>query len=48
MRLLALSPGNKISTQTGVGTAIAIAGVAVYSTLKAQETKKVCGGSSLL
>jgi solute carrier family 35 protein E1 len=28
--------GNKISTQTGVGTVVAIAGVAVYSLLKAQ------------
>ncbi|XP_050371294.1 triose phosphate/phosphate translocator, chloroplastic [Argentina anserina] len=28
--------GNKISTQTGIGTAIAIAGVAIYSFLKAK------------
>ncbi|KAK9152866.1 hypothetical protein Sjap_000346 [Stephania japonica] len=28
--------GNKISTQTGIGTAIAIAGVAIYSYLKAK------------
>lgn len=34
--------GNKISTQTGIGTAIAIAGVAIYSLIKAQleEAKK--------
>ncbi|XP_061355401.1 triose phosphate/phosphate translocator, chloroplastic-like isoform X1 [Gastrolobium bilobum] len=28
--------GNKISTQTGIGTAIAIAGVAIYSLIKAR------------
>ncbi|KAK9150249.1 hypothetical protein Syun_008558 [Stephania yunnanensis] len=35
--------GNKISTQTGIGTAIAIAGVAIYSYLKAkmEEEKRV-------
>lgn len=35
--------GNKISTQTAIGTSIAIAGVAVYSYIKAQmeEAKKV-------
>ncbi|KAL5730513.1 hypothetical protein ACHQM5_003320 [Ranunculus cassubicifolius] len=34
--------GNKISTQTGIGTSIAIAGVAIYSYLKAkiEEEKK--------
>ncbi|MCO5610605.1 hypothetical protein L7F22_064844 [Adiantum nelumboides] len=34
--------GNKISTQTGIGTAIAIAGVAMYSLIKArlEEAKK--------
>ncbi|KAF5752058.1 hypothetical protein HS088_TW02G01078 [Tripterygium wilfordii] len=33
--------GNKISTQTGIGTAIAIAGVAIYSLIKANmEDKK--------
>ncbi|XP_022733396.1 triose phosphate/phosphate translocator, chloroplastic-like [Durio zibethinus] len=34
--------GNKISTQTGIGTAIAIAGVAVYSLIKAnmEEQKR--------
>lgn len=35
--------GNKISTQTGIGTAIAIAGVAIYSLIKAnlEEQKRV-------
>ncbi|KAL9668692.1 hypothetical protein QQ045_006230 [Rhodiola kirilowii] len=35
--------GNKISTQTGIGTAIAIAGVAAYSVIKAriEEDKRV-------
>ncbi|KAF8391304.1 hypothetical protein HHK36_023608 [Tetracentron sinense] len=35
--------GNKISTQTGIGTCIAIAGVAIYSYIKAQmeEEKRV-------
>jgi len=35
--------GNKISTQTGIGTAIAIAGVAIYSVIKAniEEQKRV-------
>ena len=35
--------GNKISTQTGIGTGIAIAGVALYSIIKAkiEEDKKV-------
>ncbi|KAL5723127.1 hypothetical protein ACHQM5_006560 [Ranunculus cassubicifolius] len=35
--------GNRISTQTGIGTAIAIAGVAMYSLIKAnlEEEKKV-------
>jgi solute carrier family 35 protein E1 len=35
--------GNKISTQTGSGTSIAIAGVALYSYIKAQmeEEKRV-------
>ncbi|KAB1222031.1 Triose phosphate/phosphate translocator TPT, chloroplastic [Morella rubra] len=36
--------GNKISTQTGIGTAIAIAGVAIYSLIKAnmEEQKRGC------
>ena len=35
--------GNKISTQTGIGTSIAIAGVALYSYIKAkmEEEKRV-------
>ncbi|KAB5544571.1 hypothetical protein DKX38_012683 [Salix brachista] len=35
--------GNEISTQTGIGTAIAIAGVAIYSLIKAnmEEQKRV-------
>ncbi|KAE9605573.1 Triose phosphate/phosphate translocator [Lupinus albus] len=35
--------GNKIWTQTGIGTAIAIAGVAIYSLIKAniEEQKRV-------
>lgn len=35
--------GNKISTQTGIGTCIAIAGVAIYSLIKArmEEQKRV-------
>jgi hypothetical protein len=35
--------GNKISTQTGIGTSIAIAGVAMYSFIKArmEEEKRV-------
>jgi hypothetical protein len=35
--------GNKISTQTGIGTSIAIAGVAMYSYIKAkiEEEKRV-------
>ncbi|CAI0468868.1 unnamed protein product [Linum tenue] len=38
--------GNKISTQTGIGTCIAIAGVAIYSLLKAkiEEEKRVSFG----
>ena len=32
--------GNKISTQTGIGTAVAIAGVAVYSIVKADIEEK--------
>ncbi|XP_010259537.1 PREDICTED: triose phosphate/phosphate translocator, chloroplastic-like isoform X2 [Nelumbo nucifera] len=32
--------GNKISTQTGIGTAIAIAGVAIYSLIKANMEEK--------
>ncbi|CAK7326191.1 unnamed protein product [Dovyalis caffra] len=37
--------GNKISTQTGIGTAIAIAGVAIYSLIKAnmEEQKRTHG-----
>ncbi|PKA59089.1 Triose phosphate/phosphate translocator, chloroplastic [Apostasia shenzhenica] len=36
--------GNRISTQTGIGTVIAIAGVAIYSYIKAkmEEEKRVC------
>lgn len=35
--------GNRISTQTGIGTVIAIAGVAIYSLIKAniEEQKGV-------
>lgn len=35
--------GNRISTQTGIGTVIAIAGVAIYSLIKAnmEEQKRV-------
>lgn len=35
--------GNRISTQTGIGTGIAIAGVAMYSLIKAnmEEQKRV-------
>lgn len=35
--------GNKISLQTGIGTSIAIAGVAMYSLIKAkiEEEKRV-------
>jgi solute carrier family 35 protein E1 len=38
-----LLAGNKISTQTGIGTGIAIAGVATYSYIKAkmEEEKRV-------
>jgi len=38
-----LLAGNKISTQTGIGTAVAIAGVATYSYIKAklEEEKRV-------
>lgn len=32
--------GNKISTQTGIGTIIAIAGVAIYSLIKANLEEK--------
>lgn len=32
--------GNKISTQTGIGTAVAIAGVAIYSLIKANIEEK--------
>jgi solute carrier family 35 protein E1 len=31
-----VNAGNKISTQTGIGTAVAIAGVAIYSLIKAR------------
>ncbi|KAK9024192.1 hypothetical protein V6N11_004369 [Hibiscus sabdariffa] len=39
--------GNKISTQTGIGTAIAIAGVAIYSLIKAnmEEQKRKAASS---
>jgi solute carrier family 35 protein E1 len=36
MTLLRRHAGNKISTQTGIGTVIAIGGVAVYSLIKAR------------
>lgn len=38
-----LVAGNKISTQTAIGTSIAIAGVAIYSFIKAkmEEEKRV-------
>ncbi|CAL0318202.1 unnamed protein product [Lupinus luteus] len=40
--------GNKISTQTGIGTAIAIAGVAIYSLIKANmEEQKRKGAAAL-
>ncbi|KAG6777082.1 hypothetical protein POTOM_016884 [Populus tomentosa] len=41
--------GNKISTQTGIGTGIAIAGVATYSYIKAkmEEEKRVTRESSM-
>ncbi|OIW02178.1 hypothetical protein TanjilG_02402 [Lupinus angustifolius] len=40
--------GNKISTQTGIGTAIAIAGVAIYSLIKANiEEQKQKGAAAL-
>ncbi|XP_016668791.2 triose phosphate/phosphate translocator, chloroplastic isoform X1 [Gossypium hirsutum] len=44
-----LAFGNKISTQTGIGTAIAIAGVAMYSFIKArmEEEKRVTNESSM-
>ncbi|XP_062111478.1 triose phosphate/phosphate translocator, chloroplastic-like [Humulus lupulus] len=41
--------GNKISTQTGIGTAIAIAGVAMYSLIKAnmeEEKRKAAAASA--
>ncbi|KAF3431575.1 hypothetical protein FNV43_RR26306 [Rhamnella rubrinervis] len=40
--------GNKISTQTGIGTAIAIAGVAIYSLIKAnmEEQKRKAAAAS--
>ncbi|PON79675.1 Triose phosphate/phosphoenolpyruvate translocator [Parasponia andersonii] len=41
--------GNKISTQTGIGTAIAIAGVALYSLIKAnmeEQKRKAAAASS--
>ncbi|PKU64917.1 Triose phosphate/phosphate translocator TPT, chloroplastic [Dendrobium catenatum] len=42
--------GNKISTQTGIGTCIAIAGVAIYSYIKAkmEEEKRVCWCANIL
>lgn len=41
--MMAKFAGNRISTQTGIGTAIAIAGVAIYSLIKAnmEEQKRV-------
>ncbi|URD94025.1 Triose phosphate phosphate translocator [Musa troglodytarum] len=41
--------GNKISTQTGIGTCIAIAGVAIYSYIKAkmEEEKRVTNESCM-
>jgi len=43
-----LSTGNKISTQTGIGTAIAIGGVAIYSYIKAEleEEKRAKAATS--
>jgi solute carrier family 35 protein E1 len=43
-----LSTGNKISTQTGVGTAIAIGGVAIYSYIKTklEEEKRAKAATS--
>lgn len=43
LNIIAWHTGNKISTQTGIGTAIAIAGVALYSFIKAriEEEKRV-------
>ncbi|KAL9246334.1 hypothetical protein vseg_019881 [Gypsophila vaccaria] len=38
--------GNKISTQTGIGTAVAIAGVAMYSLIKAKMEEKRRADSS--
>jgi len=40
--------GNKISTQTGVGTAIAIGGVAIYSYIKTklEEEKRAKAATS--
>ncbi|WJX62748.1 hypothetical protein P8452_47710 [Trifolium repens] len=42
--------GNKISTQTGIGTAIAIAGVAIYSLIKAnmEEQKRKAAAAAAL
>lgn len=42
--------GNKISTQTGIGTCIAIAGVAIYSYIKAklEEEKQVSTNFKML
>ena len=43
-----LLAGNKITTQTGIGTIIAIAGVAIYSYIKAkmEEEKQVSNSES--
>jgi hypothetical protein len=43
-----LSAGNKISTQTGIGTAVAIGGVALYSFIKAklEEEKRAKAATS--
>jgi len=40
--------GNKISTQTGIGTCIAIAGVALYSFIKAKMEEEKRVSSSLI
>lgn len=42
LTIISRDAGNKISTQTGIGTAIAIGGVALYSFIKAkqEEAKK--------
>lgn len=48
--LKSIFAGNKISTQTGIGTGIAIAGVAMYSIIKAkiEEEKRVSSFFTLI